>query len=94
MSSRYYELPELLVLNIVLGYIDGLDGWGSIPSRGMRFFCILQGPDWLWGPPSLLSNGHWGQPGHEDDHSPLYTAEVMNGGAIPPLPHISSWFGA
>jgi hypothetical protein len=27
----------------------------------------------------------------EDDHSPLFIVEVKKGGAIPPLPHMSSW---
>jgi hypothetical protein len=30
----------------------------------------------------------------ESDHSPPSSAEVKNGGAIPPLPHTSSWRGA
>jgi hypothetical protein len=29
-----------------------------------------------------------------DGHSPSFSAEVKNGGAIPPLPHTSSWHGA
>jgi hypothetical protein len=29
--------------------------------------------------------------GREADHSPSSIAKVKNGGAIPPLPHISSW---
>jgi hypothetical protein len=31
------------------------------------------------------------RPGREADHSPPFSAEVKNGGAIPPLPHMSSW---
>jgi hypothetical protein len=27
----------------------------------------------------------------EADHSPTYNAEIRNGGAIPPLLHISAW---
>jgi hypothetical protein len=30
-------------------------------------------------------------PGREADHSSLSSAEVKNGGAIPPLPYKSSW---
>jgi hypothetical protein len=30
-------------------------------------------------------------PGEEADHSPPSSAKVKNGGAIPPLPHTSSW---
>jgi hypothetical protein len=54
-------------------------------------------PDRLWGPASLLSNGHSGMfsrgevAGSEADHN---FAEIKNGGAIPPLPHISSLYGA
>jgi len=35
-------------------------GWmvaGSIPSRSCEFFCSPPCSDWLWSPPSLLSNG-------------------------------------
>jgi hypothetical protein len=32
--------------------------------------------------------------GREADHSPPFSAEVKNGGAIPPLPHVFSWRGA
>jgi hypothetical protein len=34
------------------------------------------------------------RPGREDDHSPPSSAEVKNGGAIPPLPHMCSRHGA
>jgi hypothetical protein len=33
-------------------------------------------------------------PGRETDHSPLSDAEIKNDGAIPPIPHMSSWRGA
>jgi hypothetical protein len=32
--------------------------------------------------------------GLEADHSPPFSAEVENGGAIPPLSHTVSWRGA
>jgi hypothetical protein len=64
---------------------------------GARFFSSLQCSDRFWGPPTLLSNGYrrlnprvkreW----READHSPLSSAEVKNGGIIPPLPHMSLW---
>jgi hypothetical protein len=34
------------------------------------------------------------QRGPETDNLPPYRAEVNNGGAVPPLPHICSWHGA
>jgi hypothetical protein len=34
------------------------------------------------------------RPGREADHSPPSSAEVKNGGAIPPLPNMSSWHSA
>jgi hypothetical protein len=34
------------------------------------------------------------QPGHEADNSSPSSAEIKNVGAIPPLPHMSSWNSA
>jgi hypothetical protein len=48
-NNRSIEL-----VGIVVGY--GLDGPGSIPGMA-GLFSSLQLPDWLWGLPSLLSNG-------------------------------------
>jgi hypothetical protein len=80
-------------VGIATGY--GLDGWSSISSWGKRFFCSPQCPYWLWGLPSLLSYGYWGtfpkgvkRPRRELDHSPPFSAEIKNCGAIPPLPHV------
>jgi hypothetical protein len=80
-------------VGIVTGY--GLDSPGLIPGSA-RFFSSPQHPYQLWGSPSLLSNGYWGLllQGREADHSPSYSAEVKNGGPIPPLPHMSSWHSA
>jgi hypothetical protein len=54
-----------------------------------------QRPGRPWGPPCLISNGYWGdfspgikRLGREVDHSPLSSAEVKNGGAMP------SWHSA
>jgi hypothetical protein len=45
-----------------------------------------------WVPGALSS---WvKRPGRETDHSPPSSAEVRNGGAIPPIPHILSWHRA
>jgi hypothetical protein len=34
------------------------------------------------------------RPGREADHSPPFSVEVKNGGAIPQLPHTSLWRGS
>jgi hypothetical protein len=33
------------------------------------------------------------RPAREGDPFPLYSAEIKNGEAVPPLPHTSSWHG-
>jgi hypothetical protein len=81
-------------------YNDGLRAgrWASILGRGKRFFFSApQGPDRLWGLPGLLYEVQWvgaGEavppgvkwPGCDANQSPPSSAEVKNGGDIPPLP--------
>jgi hypothetical protein len=74
---------------------DGL--WGSIAGKGKIFLLFIlstsaveptQPPiQWV---PAVLSPGIK-QLGREADYSPSASAEVLNGGAIPPLTHTSSW---
>jgi hypothetical protein len=47
-------------IGVATGY--GLDdaGVGVRVLVGSRIFFSLRRPDWLWGPPSLLSNGYRG----------------------------------
>jgi hypothetical protein len=70
---------------IGMGYF--LDGQGSIPGRGNIFLFTM----------SRLALGTLSpgvkRPGREADHSPS-SAEVKNGGAVPPLPYMSSWYNA
>jgi hypothetical protein len=58
--------------------------------------------DWLWGPPQAFCTMDAGglvftkgvkQQGLDTDHTSPSGAEVKIGGAIPPLPHTSSWHG-
>jgi hypothetical protein len=53
-SVKYNECLYSYSVDIVMGY--GLDDWDSIPGRGKRFFSTSHHPDWLRGPPSLLSS--------------------------------------
>jgi hypothetical protein len=74
-------------------------GWGSIPSEGNIFVfsttsrLVLrptQPPiQWALGAPSM--GVKW--QGHEADHSPPSSAEVKNGGVIPPFSHMPSRHG-
>jgi hypothetical protein len=68
--------------------------------RGERFFFSLQRPNQLWGPSSLLSKGYgsflrWSRwEGRKlITYSPILP-RVRKCGAIPLLPHVSSWCGA
>jgi hypothetical protein len=61
-------------------------------GRHKKFCCTQQRSDRFWGTSILLSDGKRGLfPRSEADQSPPSTAEVKNGGAIPPLYHTSSW---
>jgi hypothetical protein len=75
------ETVYLFCVRLVTGY--GLHEQNLLTSRGWEFFSLTPCPDWLWGPPSFLSNGCWGdlfmgvkQSGHEADNSPPTSAEV------------------
>jgi hypothetical protein len=81
-----------------MGY--GLDGRGSIPDRGkILLFCAASRPALgptqhpiYWVPDALSPRVK--RPGREADHSLPSSAEVKDGGAIPPLLHKSSWHRA
>jgi hypothetical protein len=89
--------------NISVGIVTGYGlqyGWGSDPYRGKSFLFPTRsrpalGPaqppiQWV---PEAISLGVK-RPGREPDHSPPSSAEVKNGGAIPPFPHMSLWHSA
>jgi hypothetical protein len=78
-------------IGIATGY--SLDGCVLITDRGKRVSFTSQRPDQLWGPHNLQSNGCRGlfpqriyRPGRETNHWHSSSAEVKNGGAIPPFP--------
>jgi hypothetical protein len=71
-----------------------LEGRGSIPGNGsdILFSAVSRPALGLTQPliqsvPGATSPGIK-RPGREADHSPPYSAEVKNGGAIPPLTHM------
>jgi hypothetical protein len=78
----------------------GLDSRGSIPGRGKRFFLLHSVQTGSGAHPSSYPMSTGGpfpgvkHQGCEADRSPPTSAKVSNGGAITPLPHISSWRGA
>jgi hypothetical protein len=69
--------------------VYGLDSWGLIPSRGKIFlfstvFRLVTEPT----KPSIQRVSWVKWPGCDEDHSPPSSAEVKNGGSIPPFPHV------
>jgi hypothetical protein len=74
-------------VSIEMGY--GLDGAGSIPVRGKIFLFSTVSRLVLWPthPPLKWVPGVKWQ-GYEADHSVPSSAEVKNGGAMTPLPHM------
>jgi hypothetical protein len=70
----------------------GWKTWGSNPTRGKRFFFSPKPTDYLWGSASILLNGQWSrlpeakQPGNEVNHSPMSSAQVMNGWSYASFP--------
>jgi hypothetical protein len=51
-------------------------------AKGKRLFSTLQCRDWLWAPPSLLSNEYWRL---EADNPSASNTKAKNDGAILPL---------
>jgi hypothetical protein len=96
--------PHICVLEVP-GSNIGRDP-GS-PDQGFHIFpqsfqvnARIIAPDCFLPIPFKFFNRLWAlsygvkQAGREDDHSPPSSAEVSNGGAIPPLTYMSSWLGA
>jgi len=91
----YHSSPNFSYLNKchVTINVYGLDDQDLIPGRGWDF--LLPCPDWLWGPPSLPSNGYLGVkwPGHEADNSPQCQDQECLELYFHPQ-NMSSWHGA
>jgi hypothetical protein len=74
----------------VTGY--GMDGRGSIPSRGIFLYSTESRPALGPAQPPIQWVPGVKLPGHEADHSPSASSE--NGGAITSLPNMPSWHSA
>jgi hypothetical protein len=91
--------PFNLLFDSSVGIASGyrLDSRGLIPGRGKRFSVFHSVQTGSGTHPASYTMFTWALsmgvkwPGREADHSPPSSAEVKNGGAIPPLPHKSSW---
>jgi hypothetical protein len=86
------------MIMIKMKYRDRLYVPGSIPGSVRFFFIASRRTQVLTEPPSqwvpeALSLGVK-RLGREADYSYPSSAEVKTGGAIPPLPHMSSWHSA
>jgi hypothetical protein len=75
-----------------MGY--GLDGLGSISGKGKTFFSAPQRSNRFSGSLRVIFNGYRGifsrgvkRPRRKPNHSPPSSAEVKNGGSLPPFPH-------
>jgi hypothetical protein len=93
----YYRSRNSSV-GIVTGYV--LDCLGSFPG-GDETFCLFHSVHAGSGAHSVSYPMGTGDSfpgdkaaGHEADHSPPSSVEFKNGGAMPPLPHTSSWHSA
>jgi hypothetical protein len=93
VSDMYSVMFRYNSVTIATGY--GQDSRGSILGRGKEIF--------LYSTAARTAHIPWipwdVSPGiklreREAYHSPISSAEVKNGGAVPPLPHISPRHGA
>jgi hypothetical protein len=94
-DCQYINSSAVNDVGIATGY--GMDGLASVAFMARFFFStksrlVLGFTHPLiqvqWVPRAISLGVKW--PGREADHSPLSSAEVKNGGAIPPLPHMFS----
>jgi hypothetical protein len=94
----FYKLIDDRYSNLAAGWTTEESGFD--PQQGQKIFLYSVTLRLTLGPtqppvqrvPWPLSPGVK-RPGREAGHSPPSNAEAKNSGAIPPLPHKSSWRG-
>jgi hypothetical protein len=73
----------------------GRSGFDSRKGQAISLLYSVQSGSGAHPAPYLVSTGGGGgRQGRETDDSSPSSSDVRNGGAIPPLPHMSSWHSA
>jgi hypothetical protein len=99
VSSSSARNNKLLSRDGSVGMATGRTAGVRFPAEARFFFLPIASwpalgptqPPIQWQPEGLSPGLKWLR--RKAEHSPQPSAEVENGGAIPPLPHTSSWYG-
>jgi hypothetical protein len=100
LSGLLIELQEALSCShcpfnycgiyLTRSYICAMLIWFPAGARDFSLLYSIQTDSWTH-PASYPIGTRGSFPGGEADHIPPSSAELKNGGAMPPLPHTSSW---
>jgi hypothetical protein len=90
-KSDYVNYAKSRDISFGIAMAYGLDGRGSNPGRSKNFLFTTPRPTLGPTQPPIQWVPGLKRQGSEADHSPPSSAEVKSSGAIPLLPHTSSW---